>query len=219
MRAVFRILLFLVIYSKGAFGKGASAPVSFDMDCRTFCEDDTDVVVSQDYHHRNLMMPFYFTLFIEFQEKTKAVDNANYQNLFELRGLDASNNDHAFMSVYIKPGSFQLEIAHDQQIVLVNGPVVDDSGKSTDIEITMFNGDISVHTSEENTATTVSWAPEIDLSQTYYQLYTTTPDTTVTDTSSKTWPVITNVNGKLKYFKFTGKGVVIYYFLFRAILK
>jgi hypothetical protein len=198
------VLFLLACYWQGALGKSASAPVSFDMDCRIFCEDDTDVVVSADYHHRNLMMPFYFTLFVEYQEKTLS-NNAKYQNLFELRGLDANNNDHSFLSVYIKPGSFQLEIGHDQQIVLANGPVVDSTGKSTGIDITMFNGDITLTSSEDNTPKTVSWTPEIDLSQTYYQLYTTTPDTTVTDTSSTSWPVIENVDGKLKYFRFSGK--------------
>lgn len=206
MIVVFISLLLLASFAGSGWAKGTQSPSNFFTDCRTLCEDQSDVVIFADNLYRQIQMPFYFHLLFEFQEKNKAVDDNNYLNIFELRGLNSNNNDHAFLSVYIKPSTFQLEIAHNQQIVLADGPVID-SGKTSGIEITMFNGDIMIATDQggANNPTTVAWAPEIDLSQTYYDLYLTTPDTSVTDVGSKSWPVLTSADGKIKSFQFTSK--------------
>lgn len=200
------LFLLASFYLQEGWAGGTQAPSNSYIDCRTLCEDTGDVSVSADQLYRQIMMPFYFVLYFEYQEKDRNVDDINYVNILELRGLDSNNNDHAFLSVYIRPSTWELEIGHNQQIVSANGPIIV-SKKTSNIEITMFNGDITISTNQggDNNPKTLPWAPEIDLSQTYYQMYITTPDTTVTDVDSKLWPVVNSENAQLKFFSVTSK--------------
>ena len=99
MITVYISLLLLASFSWRGWAGATQAPANLNIDCRTYCEDKGDTVVFQDNLYRQIQMPFYFILFIEYQEKENNENTNNYVNLFELRGLDSDNNDHAFMSV------------------------------------------------------------------------------------------------------------------------